>query len=110
MINCYITNDRLKEIFELMITNLIERPLTLDTGICKVIEVLSREKIITLNETKFVKQYLFLNKPSVFNQYKEFTQNEYWLGRVFWWNVICDAPETKQIRIDFITALINNIK
>ena len=53
------------------------------------------------------------NKPSK-KKHTEFTDNKYWLGgntdSLFWWEVMREAPETRQIRIDFVSKLINIVQ
>ncbi len=82
------------------------------SGICDAVDnvgILNRHKWNKF-ETLDLKDYIKKNKPSFTNEYKEFTYNKFWCDNRYWWDRICDAPETKQIRIDYLTKLIDNIK
>ncbi len=107
-------SNRLKELFELTKETLIKGEERYQYGICKAInEVFDVTNSFNIREYKFVKKYLFDNKPTPDNEYKEFTNNEYWDKNklvLFWWKPIDDFPKTKQIRIDYLTKLIDNIK
>ncbi len=97
--------------FNLVKESLINGNVKDQYGICKAInEVYYKNSDVTFVNTLTVEKYLFDNKPTPDNQYAEFTKNEYWLGGVYWWKCIDDFPQTKQIRIDYLTKLISNIK
>ena len=100
---------RLIEILELLKLYLTEKA---HYGICETFAILEAHNNVncTTNELARVQQYIYDNKPTLTNQYSEYMNNEKWLGKRFWWDRICDAPETRQIRINFLTALIDNIK
>ncbi len=113
-------NYRLKEILELTKANLIKNTWYSQYGICKelrevffpVIDIFAIEQNSNdIRDYKFVIHYLEENKPTPNNQYAEFTNNIYWtVNSRYWWKTIDNFPETKEIRIDYLTALINNIK
>ncbi len=104
--------ERLILIIQLMIKEL--KTTYTQTGICRTFYTLMSNKDITYDEIYIVKMFININKPTKRNKYKEFTKNPYWTNFVdsysYWWTEIHIAPETKQIRIDYLTALINNIK
>ncbi len=81
-------------------------------GICETFTILVAHNNVycTSDELQQIQLYVLENKPTLTNQYSEYMKHESWLGKRFWWDRICDAPETRQIRIDFITALIDNLK
>ncbi len=81
-------------------------------GICKVAYDLRKQGKLDPDLHDFIYDYLIKNKPTPDNQYKEFTQNQYWITEdsAFWWNTIHTVPETRQIRIDYLTKLIDNVK
>ncbi len=103
-------NSRLKELFEMVKKKLIKGDVNKQYGICGIISELSYEKTITANEKEIIKRYLYRNKPTIKNKYKEFIQNEYWINDAYWWKPIWLRPEKKQIRINYLTKLIDNIK
>ena len=102
--------QRIIEIFECIKNNIIKDTRYYSTGICFGLAVLLTAKEITQFEYYFLLDYLRDNKPTPINQYKEFTQNEYWINISYWWVNMGKQPETRQIRVDYLTALINNIK
>ncbi len=104
-------NTRLKELFTLILNRLMDEKRTYMLGICDVITEIGYNNILNgdNNEDTILKLYLKENKPSPDNEYKEFTKNKYWLDGLYWWDVIYEAPETRQIRIEYLTKLINNI-
>ena len=81
-------------------------------GICHVLVVLCSEKKISTKESREIEHILSENKPNPYNEYKEFTQNPYWgiTKNGYWWSPIIDASATRQIRIDYIAKLIENLK
>lgn len=102
-------NFRIKEILELAIDKLNNS----EFGICHALGLLKYYGEIVESENVFIKQYLNENKPSTENQYHEFTENKFWNDKAspnFWWTEISYAPETRQIRKDYLTALFNNIE
>ncbi len=80
------------------------------TGICDAIANLGFNHEWDKHRLIYLKQYIVDNKPNLSNEYKEFTDNHYWINNLYWWTPICKAPETKQNRIDYLTKLIDNIK
>ncbi len=101
-------NKRKIELLELMIVLLKERPSI--KGMCDAILHLP---IITA-EAKVMTNFIFQNYPTPENDYKEFTQNEFWLNNhtteKYWWLVSESYERGKQIRVEFLTKLIDNTK
>ncbi len=104
-------NVKLIELLELVKQSIIDRHLTFDSGICKVLEILFKEHKLTYSECVYLKRFIYLNKPTNLNVFSEFTENEYWSNNdCYWWSTMFKAPETRKIRIDYLTKLIDNIK
>lgn len=109
-------NTRLKELLEIVKENLINTDMLKQSGICKEAHLLWEYNKCTLAEKLEVIAYLKKNKPTIDNQYAIFTQNPYWTDTsVFWWMPIYSdiyqySFHTKEIRINYLTELINNIK
>ena len=78
-------------------------------GICAVIHKLFENNQITKKEYLETFQYLDANKPTPENEYKEFTENDYWLGGVYWWKNMLFYEQTRRIRISYLHKLINNL-
>ncbi len=82
------------------------------SGICGVLLYYCQTSIISFNEHKFLRNFLEENKPKPDNEYKEFTQNEYWIESEMvindsvWWERMENVPETRQIRIDYLNQII----
>ncbi len=89
---------------------ILNREGVIHLGICKIAFDLRMLKIISQFQNDFIYDYLMVNKPTKRNKYKEFTQNEYWVDKGYWWKPIYTSPETRQIRIDYLTKLIANVK
>ena len=81
----------------------------IEGGICRVILTLRVDGEITPEEHNFMLDFLRENKPSKNNDYSEFTDSLYWSNDYIWWDAISDISETRQIRIDYLTKLTNNI-
>ena len=81
-----------------------------DAGICAVVNYLKTNNFITYREGYLVVDYLYDNKPTNKNEYAEFMDNEFWYDKLCWWKMIYHAPETRQIRIDYLNKLIENSK
>ena len=66
---------------------------------------------ITKMKSQFyhVENFLQQHKPSFNPDYKEFIQAN-WMDAGFWWDRVCDNHNTKEIRINFLIKVINNIK
>ena len=88
-------------------------------GICETIEFLQRNDVINIKEAVKIRWVMEENKPTIENDFKEFTNTDLWIGDVknyqhpllgFWWKPICSNPETRQIRIDYIAKLLTNLK
>ncbi len=105
---------RLKELLELVRERLIEGDSEYQTGICCVIMIMYFDDEINFDDNKLLKDYIYSNAPSKNNKYAEFINNEYWIYNsadtfTYWWSPIKYENETKEIRINYLTALINNI-
>lgn len=77
-------------------------------GICAVLQYLDNNKTISRKTFKITNNFIRANKPNNV-QHQEFTKNIYWIGGMFWWYPIRSKNETRQIRIEFITKLINSL-
>lgn len=78
-------------------------------GICAVIHTLFERDKINKKEYLEIFQYLDDNKPTPDNEYKEFTENPYWLGGVYWWKNMLFYEETRRIRMRYLNTLIHNL-
>ena len=78
-------------------------------GICAVIHKLFFSNKITKKEYNEIFEFLDAHKPTPDNQYKEFTQNEYWVGGIYWWKNMLFYEETRQLRIRFLNKIITNL-
>ena len=105
-----IKPERLKYLFGLVIQSLDYRDPKQQTGICKEIKNLFANNVINIQEKDYLSNYLLANRPTENNDYKEFMIYPYWENTEYWWIRICVRPHSKQIRIDFLTKLISNIK
>ena len=102
---------RLIQLLELVKLNLINGDENSQSGICKEIDnIYTKYHDITFEERNYIKSYLKDNRPTPINQYKQFYQQIVWLDNNYWWRPINREPATKQIRINFLTELINNLK
>ncbi len=79
-------------------------------GMCGALNSLNISNKITYIESEIIKSFLFFNKPTRLNEYKEFTQNKHWVNTKFWWSPIDEEIETRKVRIDYLNKLIANIK
>ena len=79
------------------------------TGICSCVNRLVINKVITARERLIIEGHLNANKPSS-KIHTEFTESKHWLGNIYYWYIIGAEPETRQIRIDFLTKLLNELK
>ncbi len=81
-------------------------------GMCNVLKVFNSYNIITTLEYREIMNFLYRNMPTSENKYKKFTESELWyfptVPNVYWWNTISSNPLGNQIRIDYLTALIND--
>lgn len=85
-------------------------------GICGVLLYQFQTSRITKNEYVFIRNLLEENKPTPDNQYKIFTENEYWITKSdelmtnnCWWVRMEDNSETRKIRIDYLSQMIFNL-
>lgn len=102
--------QRIIDIFESIKNSIITDTRYYNTGICFGLAVLLSTKEISETEYHFLMDYLKENKPTPNNRYKKFTQNVFWLNTGYWWVNMGKTPQTRQIRVDYLTALISNIK
>ena len=81
-------------------------------GICDILEYYEKKFIISHEERKFISKLLHTHKPTVKNQYKEFTENNFWTKSRYgyWWDAMFEYEETIQIRIDYLKKVIENIE
>ena len=81
-------------------------------GICDILEHFEIKFNISHEERKFITKLLHTHKPTDKNQYKEFTKNNFWTKSRFgyWWDAMFEYEETIQIRIDYLKAVIENLK
>ncbi len=108
-------NTQLKRLFELVKETLINQPKTKQSGICRVIAFLVSNNEISINDKELLTKYLNKNKPTLENEYSIFVNNPYWTNGVYWWKPIFSdiydwSFHTKEIRIEYLTKLIANIK
>lgn len=103
-------NDRLIELLILTRNSIIMGRNRYQSGICKCIIKLYENMSCSYIEYKQLQRYITKNKPNSFNQYKHYTNSQYWIDDEYWWQPINLIPETKQIRIDYLNELIDNIK
>ena len=103
-------NSRLIEVLE-RVRQLLLTKSSCDLGICYTFSILRDLRVITKDEYIDLNIYLMENKPTAENQYSQFTQNEYWKpNSMYWWTPIHKARVTRQLRADYLTELISNIK
>jgi hypothetical protein len=79
------------------------------SGICYEISKLCKKDIITFNEKEEILVILYDNKPNE-EQFTRFTNSSLWVGGVYWWTQVRLHPSTIEIRIKYLTALINKLK
>ncbi len=102
--------DRKKHLLEKVIIKLADT-INSQLGICKAISLVYCQEIdFHFTERNELESFLFQNKPTGYNEYKEFFESDYWTGEGYWWITMVKEPETRQIRIDYLRALISNIK
>lgn len=102
----YMENKRQVEILELTIKELPNK-----ASICEALQYLHFDDRITTEEAFFISNLLEKHKPTPDNEYKEFTENLYWLNssnpisQGLWWKIY-----KVQIRIEYLKKLVENIK
>ncbi len=102
---------RLIEILKLVRNELIFDTTTFhELGICNVFSYLKQNNFVSFSEANYVIDYIYKNKPNNQNDYAEFMNNQYWCDKMYWWNRMYINPETRQIRIDYLAKLIDNVK
>lgn len=78
-------------------------------GICGEIADIKNDGIIDNEERLKIINTLFENKPSVSNKFKSFLLCDYWIGSKYWWITMDRYPNTRKIRIDYLTQLKNSL-
>lgn len=103
--------DKLKSLFKQLKKNLKKSEPINELGICGVILSMFENNEISYEEKEEMYRYLTSQKPTPDNKYKDFI-SEYWRGTDggYWWTCMYKEPKTKEIRLNFLNALINNIK
>ncbi len=107
--------ERIIEILQLVIYNLENNTKLFDTGICVVTTTLFKRGEMSESEYLFIRNLIRDSKPTTQNVYKEFTQNGHWNDSLsstsvsFWWIPIYRNPKTREIRIDYLNKVIENI-
>ncbi len=79
-------------------------------GICDAVTYLCENDTLNYLELIEFREFIRDNKPTAENEYKEFTQGEYWVDEMYWWYPIYRVSDTREIRVEYLTKLINNIK
>ncbi len=82
-------------------------------GICNALDMISVEvnNDITIDEYKFIKNLIKENKPTRDNQFSKFIINGLWYDGFYWWlSINPNNPDTRQIRINYLNALISSLK
>ena len=102
-------NKRLKELFIQVRLELMDENNDYKLGICNVINSLHERSVMTECEYNYLWSYLRQNKPSPYNQYKEFIDNEQWSGTTYWWTKMCYSDVAKRQRTKFLKQLISDI-
>lgn len=98
--------NRIIEILELTIKEIQNK-----ASICEALKYVHFFDKITTDEALFILDFLDANKPTPDNEYKEFTENEFWLNsstpisKGLWWKIY-----KVQIRKDYLIMLLNNLK
>lgn len=77
-------------------------------GICDVVKDLCDIGEINTDEKNYIIRLLEKYKPTMRNQYKEFTKNNFFVknSNNYWWNPMFEFNETIQIRIDFLKRIV----
>ena len=106
-----MNNSRKIEILELLILEL-QDPMVKSTsknGICLALRGVHRKRYITHQE--YLDFVLFLDtlKPDK-KQYVMFTKLPTWKGSRYWWSAIYLDITALQVRVDFLNAVIDNLK
>lgn len=99
---------------QIEILKLVKQRLTNLKGICDNLNLLYNDNIISKEEETFMLNLLSKHKPND-NQYTEFTKVKSWaniknltITSAYWWFPL--SKYTRQIRIDYINAVINKLK
>jgi hypothetical protein len=79
------------------------------TGICGELGRLCISEKINQYEYNFIKNLIKNNKPNK-QRYVEFTEHKSWINRQFWWTPVKDDRSTAKVRINYLKAVIKNVK
>ncbi len=83
-----------------------------NTGICGIFSNLYLDNIISSEEFHYLDNFLLANMPTAINQYKIFFESKLWLDpksmNNYWWRIFDNHILGNQIRIEYLTALIEN--
>lgn len=74
-------------------------------GICGEITDLYRNLYISSKERSRLEVLIETNKPTKTNEFKELTENEYWVGGSYYWGIMYNYPETRFLRIAYLEKL-----
>ncbi len=102
--------NRLIKLLELLKKDLINGNPYDQTGMCSAIVFMYKKNLLSYAESEELEIYIHKNKPTSVNQYAEFTNSQYWVDFFYWWKPIDEEPNAKQIRLDYLTKLISNVK
>lgn len=86
-----------------------------ENGICGVLQYQQQTSRITTNEYNIIRKLLENHKPTPKNEYKIFTENDYWIKDEIvskdncWWVKMGDNSEARKIRIEYLTQVIFNL-
>lgn len=85
-------------------------------GLCGILSIMLFNKEISEEEFFFTQKLLEENKPTPYNQFSEFCINKYWVVNYdsvyhgYWWLPMYHNKDTRKVRIEFMTKLIETIK
>lgn len=103
-------NKRLIQILKLIRKQFIL--VKIDSGICSIIVSLRNRNLISSYEQVQIFNFINANIPTPENQYKVFTDTHLWLNprsmNEYWWKTSLNHPLGNKIRIDYLSALIEN--
>lgn len=102
-----MTQDRKLEILNTMLVEIQNSRYVL--GLCDVLfSVFTKVNGNAYEELCEMEKWLKSQKPTKDNAYSHYLNREHWLGREYWWFSMHASPDTRQIRIDYLTELIEN--
>lgn len=100
------------ELLEIVKQRLIDGNPLEQTGICYELSKLTSFGVCTNIEVSELKFFLLSNKPTKHNEFASYIDDVNWYDNYsgYWWLTINFKLETKQIRINYLTDLINKLK